>query len=388
MHRSSLPRLRTTLAAFFLLSFAALVGTPTSSAAVLNRITQTVSGSSPVEVPDSVHPKVALATDLGPTAAETRLVGLTIRFNMTQAQQAALDQLLADLQDPTSPRYHQWLTPTEFGAQFGLSSDDLAKVTTWLTSQGFTVTGVANGGTFVTFDGTVAQAEAAFSTSIHNLSVDGETHYANLSNPSVPGAFAGVVGAITGLHNFRAKPQLRSSLVKPQYTSSISESHYLAPGDIYTIYDVNPLLNAGLNGGGIGAGTNCHSTPTGSPCGDIAVTGAVDLYNTGTASAPVYTDIIAFRAASGLSAASLTTIHEGGDPGNANNCDPNVAADCPFSPNIGDLRESSIDLEWSGAMAPSATLLFVNGPDPFDNALTGAIDLDFAPFDTTRSGGC
>jgi len=34
--------------------------------------------------------------------------------------------------------------------------------------EGFTVTGVANGGTFVTFDGTVAQAEAGFGTSIHN----------------------------------------------------------------------------------------------------------------------------------------------------------------------------------------------------------------------------
>jgi len=100
---------------------------------------------------------------------------------------------------------------------------------------------------------------------------------------------------ITGLHNFRAKPRLRTG--KPQFTSSISPGHhYLAPGDIYTIYDINPLLNSGFNGTGV----------------TIAVTGQVDI-NTG--------DVVAFRTASGLNTTNLpTTVHEpaiGGDPGPA-----------------------------------------------------------------------
>ena len=107
---------------------------------------------------------------------------LTLRFSMTAAQQAALTQLLTDQQNPSSPRYHQWLTPEQFGAQFGLSSADIAKVSAWLTSQGFTVTGVARSSTFITFKGTVAQAQRAFNTSIHNLSLNGEQHFANTTD--------------------------------------------------------------------------------------------------------------------------------------------------------------------------------------------------------------
>ena len=349
------------------------IGVPAASAAVQNRIAATISNGSSSEIPNSVHPRVAQATDLGATSSDTPLQ-MSLRFTMSADQQAALDQLLVDQQNPASPSYHQWLTPTQYAAQFGLSSADLAKVSSWLSSQGFTVTGVANGGMFVTFSGTVAQAQTAFATSIHNLSVNGESHFANVTNASVPSALASVVGAVTGLHNFRMKPHMREGVANPQFTSSVSGSHYLAPGDIYTIYDVNPLLTAGLNGAGIGTGGNCHSVPTGTTCGDIAVMGQVDI---------LPTDISAFRSASGLSTTNLpVTVHEGGDPGSptctTNNC----------SPNDSDLAESSIDLEWSGAMAPSANLLFVNGPDVLLNSLTQAIDQNLAPILTLSYGNC
>jgi subtilase family serine protease len=312
---------------------------------------------------------------------------MSLRFTPSAAQQAALDQLLADQQNPASPRFHQWLTPQQYAAQFGLSSNDIAKVTAWLTSQGFTVTGVANGGSFVTFDGTVAQAQTAFATSIHNLSLNGESHFANIANPSVPSAFADVVGAVTGLHDFRARPHLHTSIVKPNFTSSVSENHFLAPGDLYTIYDVNPLLASSVvptgtgsfTGAGIGTGSNCKSMPTGTLCGDIAVMGAVDISTA---------DITAFRSAAGLSTVNLpTTVHEGTDPGQANNCLPGGTTSCP-SPNLDDLDESSIDLEWSGAMAPGASILFVNGKDIFLNSMTQAIDQNLAPILTISYGEC
>src|ERR1035441_7294187 len=143
MSCTSLPRLLLTTAIVIGL---ATWGSKSASAAANNvpdRINIAVSDGSRVEVSDTVHPRARSASDLGAAPADTKLVGMTIRFTMTSAQQAALDQLLADLQDPSSPRYHQWLTPEQFAAQFGLSSSDIAKVTAWLTSQGFTVTGVA-----------------------------------------------------------------------------------------------------------------------------------------------------------------------------------------------------------------------------------------------------
>ena len=382
--------------------FAGLAGAvlPATSAvaqnSIPNRITTAISSSSSsrmVVIPGSVHPRALQATDLGPLPGDTRLNGMSLRFTPSVAQQAALDQLLVDLQNPSSPRYHQWLTPQQYAAQFGLSSSDLAKVTAWLTSQGFTVTGVAQGGSFITFDGSVSQVQTAFATSIHSLSLNGETHFANVTEASVPSAFAAVVGAVTGLHNFRPRPHLRNSVVKPQFTSSQSGNHFVTPGDIYTIYDMNPLL-ANYAGAGIGTGTNCHSVGTPQPtCGDIAVTGQVDLYNTGTTTTPIYADVIAFRSAAGLSTTNLpTTVHEGTDPGQANNCSSSTSSNCP-SPNLDDLGESSLDVEWSGAMAPSASILFVNAANVLpggigEDAMTQAIDQDLAPIITTSYGAC
>jgi hypothetical protein len=355
------------------------IGITSALAAVQDRLTTPVANTSYVAIPNTIHPRAKLGTDLGPAPSSTPLPGMSIRFNMTDAQAAALDQLLADQQNPSSPRFHQWLTPTQYAAQFGMSSNDLGTVSAWLSSQGFKVTGVANGGTFITFDGTVAQAQTAFLTSIHNISINGETHFANVTNVSVPRAFAGAVASITGLHNFRLEPRARTSIVKPDFTSSISGDHYIAPGDIYTIYNVNPLLSAGINGSGLGTGANCHSVafPAGStapPCGDIAVTGQVDIYTA---------DVSAFRSASGLSTSNLpTTVYAGANPGYP------VCNSCTTGANQGDLEESSIDVEWSGAMAPSATIDFVTGVDVLANSVTYAIDSDVAPIVTTSYGLC
>jgi hypothetical protein len=334
-----------------------------------NRIAAVVSSSRMVEIPGSVHPRALQATDLGPLPGDTRLNGMSLRFTPSAAQQAALDQLLVDLQDPSSPRYRQWLTPAQYAAQFGLSSADLARVTTWLTSQGFSVTGAAQGGSFITFDGSVAQVQTAFATSIHSLSLNGETHYANVTGISVPSAFSGVVGGVAGLHDFRMKPRVHTSIVKPQFTSSQSGNHYLTPGDIYTIYDVSPLLTASITGAGE----------------TIAVTGQVDIS---------LTDVAAFRAAAGISANAPTTkvvpsaVYGGCDPGTPSSPNPTNSTNCSkYTPTSSDLDESSIDVEWSGAMAPSASVLFVTSENVF-LSMEYAVDADLAPIVTTSYGLC
>jgi subtilase family serine protease len=358
---------------------AAFAGVGVASAQAHARITTPITGSGFVAIAHSIQPRAKLGTDLGPMAEDTPLHGMSIRFNMTDAQQAALDQLLSDQLNPSSPRYHQWLTPAQYGAQFGMSAADLAKVSAWLTAQGFTITGVANGGTFITFDGTVGLAQSAFATSIHTLSVNGATRFANVTDVSMPSAFAGTVAAVTGLHDFKFKSRMHSSVVNPEFTSSVSPgNHFIAPGDLYTIYNMNPLLNSGMNGSGVGTGANCHSvgSPAGSAapsCGDIAVTGQVDI-NTA--------DVSAFRSASGLNTSNLpVVIHAGTDPGAARTC-----TNC--TPSQDDLDESSLDVEWAGAMAPSATIDFVTGVDVFANSLTYAIDTNLAPIITTSYGLC
>jgi len=343
------------------LVLAGILQVPSFAAPVRNRISQQISQTQTVEVPNSVNPRVRRATDLGPLAEGTRITSMTLQFSMSAEQEAALDQLLTDQQNPASPRYHQWLTPAQFQAQFGLSSADLDKVKGWLNSQGFTVTSVANGGQFVRFTGTAAQVNGAFGTTLHSVSYNGETHFSNLSNSTLPSAIATVVKGVTGLNNFHFRSHTHA--VRPLFTSSISGNHYLAPGDIYAMYGVSALTKSGIDGTGV----------------TIAVTGQVDV-NT--------LDLTTFRSAAGLSTANMpTTIHTGGDPGAAHNCSSASTKNCPV-PNLDDLAEASIDLEWSAAMAPGATILFVNGPDVMQDAMTYAIDNNIAPIVTTSYGGC
>ena len=107
-----------------------------------------VDSSNVAAIPGNVSPRLAAAKDLGLAPNGQQIRRMSLRFNMTAAQQTSLTQLLANLQNPSSSQYHQWLTPEQFGAQFGLAPADLAQVSQWLTAQGFNITSVGRGGEF------------------------------------------------------------------------------------------------------------------------------------------------------------------------------------------------------------------------------------------------
>src|ERR1019366_6162266 len=95
--------------------------------------------SSAVILSGAINPRVRPEDDLGPVKSTREMAQMTLVFRRTLGQQAMLDHLLEELQDPTSPNYHQWLTATEFGESFGASTDQLNRAADWLRSQGFTV---------------------------------------------------------------------------------------------------------------------------------------------------------------------------------------------------------------------------------------------------------
>jgi subtilase family serine protease len=332
-----------------------------NQAAVQNRIAGAVNNGSRVALPGSVGGHAKQSTDLGLAPGNLQLQSLSVRFSMTPAQQADLNQLLAGQLDPGSPSYHQWLTSEQFGARFGLSSSDLATVSSWLTSQGFTITSVAKSSTFITFSGTVAQAQQSFGTTIHNVSLNGEQHITNLTDPTIPSAIANVTLAVTGLNDFKLKPRSRSrsvtnDSVQPGFTTTVGgvTSHYIAPGDLYTIYDYPPS-SSNITGTGI----------------TIAVMGQTDLT---TGNVLPDANLAAFRTAAGLPAINLKLQLAGTDPGVS----------------TADIDEAHLDVEWSGASAPGATILYVYGKDILANSLTSAIDASptIAPILTISYGGC
>lgn len=297
-----------------------------SGAQLASRITEQVEDGQTFTLPRNVHPRVRNATDLGVVSQSLELPLVTIHLQRSAAQQQELDQLLREQQDPSSPNFHKWLTPEQFAARFGASKADLAKIRAWAESQGFSNVKVARTGTFLTMSGTAAMAASAFATPIHNYQTpDGAIHYANASDPTLPHAFAGVISAITGLNDFHPKPRTYAIRpVVPRFTSSISGNHFVAPGDFATIYDVNTLYDAGMTGAGV----------------KIAVPGQTDLN---------MAQVQAFRSAAGLPSNRPQTVLVGADPG--------VSAD--------DQLESYLDVEWSGAVAKSATIIYVYAKDVF-----------------------
>ncbi|HEX8812454.1 MAG TPA: S53 family peptidase, partial [Terracidiphilus sp.] len=286
-----------------------------SFAAVPDRIPSAIDSSQMVQVKGNMHGLAQARYDLGRADSSRMLHSVTLVFHPSAAQQQDLNNLLAEQQDRSSPNYHKWLTPAQFADRFGMSRGDIKRVTAWLQSQGFAVTGVANSRNEIYFDGTVSQVEVSFGTEIHNYLVDGIVHFANATNPSVPAALAGSVLAVGHLHDFAPKPRVK---VKSNLTSYVSGNHFLSPGDFATIYDLQPLYSAGSDGTGE----------------TIAVVGQTTVSTT---------DLNNFRSAAGLPASTVTmSLIEG------------TATRC-----AGDEGESDLDLEWSGGVAKNASIIFL-----------------------------
>ena len=264
-----------------------------------------------------LRPQINATNDQGRVAPSLELSYVTLMLSQTDAQKAELQQLLAAQQTPGSADYHRWLTPEEFADRFGVSQSDLDTINAWLQSQGLKVVNVARGRTWIAFEGSAAQVESAFQIELHHYLVNGEMHFANSSEPSIPAALGEVVQGIRGLTDFRMKPSLKARSVLPAYTSSLG-NHYLAPDDVATIYDIAPLYAAGINGAG--------QTMV------IAGQTAIDL-----------SDIQQFRSQYGLPANNPTLML--------------VPGSRAVGVSSSDLPEADLDLEWSGAIARQATIL-------------------------------
>lgn len=197
--------------------------------------------------------------DAGPAPAETT-VRLTVLLARSPAMQAAFEQLLADQQNRASPRYHQWLTPTQLGEQFGPTPSDVAAVTQWLTHSGLALVDLSPSRTFLTVTGPAATVAAAFSVDFRMFAFNGEPRLSATTEPAIPTAFTGVVTAIDGLTDLPVHPMHRAApaapraspeSLQPLYSNATNTLHYVFPGDFTKIYDIDALIAAGYNGTGV-----------------------------------------------------------------------------------------------------------------------------------------
>ncbi|HEV2448367.1 MAG TPA: protease pro-enzyme activation domain-containing protein, partial [Candidatus Sulfopaludibacter sp.] len=310
-----------------------------------NRITVAIDAHRTTLVRGQVHPLARPQFDQGVVEDAFPLNNLSLTLGPSAEQQAALGSFLVSLQDPNSADYQKWLTPQEFADRFGPSPADYAQVAAWLEGEGFTIQTRVPSRNWIAFSGTAGQARRAFGADIHRYQVNGEPHFANANDPSVPEALAGLVAGFRGLHDFRLHPQHHT--VHTAYTSG-SGTHYLAPDDVATIYSVAGLYSRGFDGTGQ----------------KLVVAGQTDVN---------IADMENFRTMFGLPANDPQLMLVPGLP------DPGISSS--------DIIEANLDLEWSGAVARKAAIFYVYSTNVLD-AVQYAIAQNLAPVISLSYGGC
>ena len=76
---------------------------------------QRLDAASRVVLRGNTHPLAISANDRGPTPANMRANRLLLLLQRSAQQEAELRTYLRAVQDPSSPYFHKWLSPEEFG---------------------------------------------------------------------------------------------------------------------------------------------------------------------------------------------------------------------------------------------------------------------------------
>ena len=395
----SSPRSLTLLAAAsLLLCTAAAMG---QQFAATSRIVNRIDESQLVALKGNTPSAANARNDMGRVSPDLPMTDLIMVLSRSAEQQAAFDKFVAGQYDPTSPDFHQWLTPEQVGANFGPSQSDIATVTNWLTGHGFSVDGVMKDRLSIRFSGKASQVESTFHTEIHNLSVKGEAHIANMSDPQIPTALASAVVGVKALHNFFPRPLHHlgstatrdaasgkwqrlagaastrptesgagassahaalggaalagganaAATAKPQFGIAVGGQYpYLVedvgPYDFATIYNILPLWNA--------------TTPIDGTGQTIAIAGTSDIdvgQATTETGANGNNDIATFRTYFGLPTNNTvnTPIRISGNSQPLTVCSSAISSLCGQS----DLIENTLDVEWSGSVAKNAQIILV-----------------------------
>jgi hypothetical protein len=353
---------------------AAARGQQAATLAAQPLITQPVDESQLTTLRGNTHPLARPEFDLGTAPASLPMERMLLVLKRSPAQEYALRTLLDNQQDKHSASYHKWLTPQQFGKQFGPTDTDMATITGWLQSHGFQV-GTTKGRTVLEFSGSASQVQEAFHTTIHKYLVNGEQHWANASDPMIPTALVPAVAGVLTLHNFIKKPTIHftgekipAKLIpgkkKPQVTFPPQDGqpaiNALAPEDYAVIYNINPVYANNTIGRGI----------------TIGVVGRSDLFQDGEDDQNFFAEIGYGNGV--LGAWNLGIIWNGPDPGDLGGSEE---------------AEATLDTTWSSAIAPDASVYFIvsattNTTDGIDLSENYIIENNFTDIMTESFSSC
>ena len=367
---------------------AALVGMPAlaqpvatntlSNSTEASRVTQTVDSNIVSAVQNTHLHFVNKKSASGVLADTTPMNHLQLVLKRSAARQAALDSLIADQHNPKAARFHQWLTPQQFGEEYGVTDADIAAAKSWLVAQGFTVNGVYPNKMQIDFSGTAGQVGHAFHTQENRYTMkDGSLHVANAGDISIPTALSAVVTGVAGLNDFHPQALHKSSklaqwnaskkafnikstiktgpkgmaIVFPNPNNLSGITRGLVPNDLATMYGVKTIRANGITGAGV----------------TIAVVDDNDM---------VPSDWTNFVSTFNLGqyGGTYSQINPVTPAGITNNCvDPIVAnpeGSANYDPDDG---ETLLDAEWSTAIAPGANIVVATCADGGNSNFFGGV---------------
>src|SRR5215472_16063036 len=349
-----------------------ILGSAIASSAIAQRpaaplVSQTIDETQLAKLHGSVHPLAQARYDRGVVPDAFPAERVLLLLDRPAERQSALQEFLRQVHQSGSASYHHWLTPQEFGERFGAADNDIQTAADWLRAQGFNVAKASKSKQFLEFSGTAGQLRKAFHTEIHQYDVEGETHYANASELSIPAALAPLVRGTSPLHDFHAKPYLHltgqaeysraNHRATPLWTAPTPGAtnpffFLLAPEDFATQYDLTPLYQAGVDGTGQTIGIINESNI------DVSL-------------------VSAYQQLFGLPSNPTQVVIDGQDPGTLGGVDV----------------EAYLDVEVSGSVAPKATvnLYIANGgglQDPIALAAIRAVEDNQASVLSVSFGNC
>lgn len=350
MNRSSLARRRTLVSCVAIAVLVALAFPPNRSLGVFAAPAQP--RTLPGHVPDVV------------SRGQGHLLGhhpgsdtITLAVNLALRSQQALDQFLQEVNDPSNPAYHHFLTQDQANQAFNPTVGQEQQVIGWLQANGLTVTRTYPNHLVVDAQGTVAQVEHMLKITMqdYKATIRGKerTFYAPANDPTVDASVADVVQSITGLDSV---PRFH---IESNGIAHNSTPYY--PQDFANAYDANSLWNAGYTGSGQHIGITLWTVP------------------------PSDATLQSFGSTTG--AAVATT---------ANGKLKVIPVDGGTT--TADGGEAGMDIEYSGGMAPAATIDYYEAPtdafgNPTDQGLEDALNQAGTDANNNRQitnswGGC
>jgi pseudomonalisin len=162
---------------------------------------------------------------------------LHIGVGLTEPDAVAENAYETAVYDPSSPSYHDFLTPAQFASAYGVAPATTKAVQSWLVAGGLHVTETAGAGDWIQATGTVGQIDKLMDITTGSYVSQGVPFLANENAPTVPGGDS--IETVVGLNTLQKFSTPQTVVGQPSLPSGPGclPSCVYTPQDLWSLYD-------------------------------------------------------------------------------------------------------------------------------------------------------